>query len=606
MRTATAGNSGCGCGTAGSSRHTAATSTAVASSCSFGPASPRSRTRRSPARRLSPLLLLLGAAAAGALLCCGGGLAPVAAAAVGANAALDSSGDGGGGAAAEASLLLEASQEDEEAAAAQELLAAHRHRQVLSSEDDSQQGDQDEGDQDEGNQDEGNQDEGEGGGGASTAAAAAAASLHDLHLDELPLEEQEELGSGLNGTSSSRKLMSSILAGPLPGLHFIPRGFPGPSLGAGGLGLMARLGAFGPGGAALAAAAAAPGGAVPAAAAAAGAGLAGGLASYVVLGQDPVAIALRQLSIVAIQAYGTAAQNSIKRGIKAIDVQLARYAAYLKRLAKQLDAADAAAQLDVAQREIRALVIARAALKDYGARQVSYVKFLTSAASAWTSWFYGIQYRFTTLTITLQWGNDPIQFELNRVLYSLADATKLSGLLLQPFIDAFKYEQRFSAALFNILFDAYNRERNRLTVTPVAVLNDPLGTGQNLPGVIARVRELAQQLGGGGAADALRTAALTARDQVAAALGTGGGGGGQAPAAGAAAAGQSADRDSGGDGGDRPGVAALERLTDMLKQRAAQQGAAPGQQQGQSAQRQAPQGQQQAQAAGDTAASGSG
>lgn len=49
--------------------------------------------------------------------------------------------------------------------------------------------------------------------------------------------------------------------------------------------------------------------------------------------------------------------------------------------------------------------------------QVSYAKFLTAAASAWTSWFYGIQYRFATLTITLQWGNDPIQFELNRVLY---------------------------------------------------------------------------------------------------------------------------------------------------------------------------------------------
>lgn len=69
---------------------------------------------------------------------------------------------------------------------------------------------------------------------------------------------------------------------------------------------MARLGAFGPAGAA--AAAAGPGGVGPAAAAA---GV--GLASYVVQGQDPVAIALRQLSIVAIQAYGTLVQNSIKR-----------------------------------------------------------------------------------------------------------------------------------------------------------------------------------------------------------------------------------------------------------------------------------------------------
>lgn len=36
-------------------------------------------------------------------------------------------------------------------------------------------------------------------------------------------------------------------------------------------------------------------------------------AEYVVEGIDPVAIALRQLSIVAIEAYGTAVQNSIKR-----------------------------------------------------------------------------------------------------------------------------------------------------------------------------------------------------------------------------------------------------------------------------------------------------
>ncbi len=113
-------------------------------------------------------------------------------------------------------------------------------------------------------------------------------------------------------------------AGPLPGLTFIP-GFPGMGgrkpglLGDRNLGLLKRLGAMGPGGMAggLGGGLGLGGGGLGSAAgggtsAAAAAG-AFGLASYVVTGTDPVAIALRQLSIVAIEAYGTAVQNSIKR-----------------------------------------------------------------------------------------------------------------------------------------------------------------------------------------------------------------------------------------------------------------------------------------------------
>lgn len=91
------------------------------------------------------------------------------------------------------------------------------------------------------------------------------------------------------------------------------------------LGLLKRLGAMGPGGLAGGLGGGGKGGLLgglgsgglgsaagggTSAAAAAGAF---GLASYVVTGTDPVAIALRQLSIVAIEAYGTAVQNSIKR-----------------------------------------------------------------------------------------------------------------------------------------------------------------------------------------------------------------------------------------------------------------------------------------------------
>lgn len=74
--------------------------------------------------------------------------------------------------------------------------------------------------------------------------------------------------------------------------------------------LLGRLGVLPTGVAAAGAAvgAAAAGAAVGAAAAAEAA-----FASYVVLGQDPVAIALRQLSIAAIAAYGNAVQNAIDR-----------------------------------------------------------------------------------------------------------------------------------------------------------------------------------------------------------------------------------------------------------------------------------------------------
>ncbi|KXZ53783.1 hypothetical protein GPECTOR_6g701 [Gonium pectorale] len=338
-------------------------------------------------------------------------------------------------------------------------------------------------------------------------------------LDELPIDE-------LPGEAGSRKLMQAVLGGPLPGFTFIP-GFPSARpLSRGTLGLAGRIGALGT---------AAVRGAV-----------AGDIAfaSYVVNGQDPVAIALRQLSIVAIEAYGTAVQNNIKRATKAIDAQLARYQAYLRRQTGPLKDASMNTQLAQIQREIRALVIARAALKDWSAREVANVKFLTAASSAWTSWFYGIQYRFTTLTFQVQWANDPLQIALNRVLYNLGDVTRLVGLLLRPYIRAFKFEQRFFNELYNIIFDEYVAERNRFTVTPTAVFNDPIGSGKNLQAIIDRVTEFGNRLGSGQNAAELLNAARQARDQVAAAL--------------AVPAGDNAS--------------ALDRLANLLRNRAASRG----------------------------------
>jgi hypothetical protein len=86
-------------------------------------------------------------------------------------------------------------------------------------------------------------------------------------------------------------VLHAFAGGPLPGLTLVP-GFPTPKpLTPGSLGLMGRMGALGRSEASSALA----------------------FADYVINGQDPVAIALRQLSIVAITSYGTAVQNSIKR-----------------------------------------------------------------------------------------------------------------------------------------------------------------------------------------------------------------------------------------------------------------------------------------------------
>ncbi|GLC34211.1 hypothetical protein PLESTF_000129800 [Pleodorina starrii] len=354
---------------------------------------------------------------------------------------------------------------------------------------------------------------------SGSAEQVKAGGQDDLRIEDIPVED-------LPGGPGSRKLLTNILAGPLPGLTVIP-GFPGPKpFTPGSLGFLGRMGVVGAGTAAL--------------------------AQYVVSGQDPVAIALRQLSIVAIESYGTAVQNAIKRGVAQIDAQLARYSSFLKRQASALKKKDAQDLLAAVQMEIRALVIARAALKDMSAREVANVKFLTSAASSWTSWFYGIQYRFTTLTININWSNDPLQLELNRVLFSLGDVTKLVGLLLKPFIDAWKFEQRFFNTLYNIIFKAYVRERNRLTITPVATLMYRFGSGQNIQFIIDRVTSLSQALGGGANADAMLAAARAARDQVAAALMPPGAGGGGSM--------------KGAAGGQLQG---LERLAEMLRNRAA-------------------------------------
>ncbi|EFJ39422.1 hypothetical protein VOLCADRAFT_100993, partial [Volvox carteri f. nagariensis] len=107
---------------------------------------------------------------------------------------------------------------------------------------------------------------------------------------------------------------------------------------------------------------------------------------------------------------------------------------------------------------------------------------------------------------------------------------------------------KFFNTLYNIIFRAYVRERNRLTITPVATLMYRFGSGKNIQFMIDRVTSLAEALGAGGNADALLAAARSARDQVAAAL--------QMPArSAAAAAGQQ--------------MPALQRLADMLRSRVA-------------------------------------
>ncbi|KAG2494408.1 hypothetical protein HYH03_007460 [Edaphochlamys debaryana] len=330
-------------------------------------------------------------------------------------------------------------------------------------------------------------------GGLDAAAAATLSGAHrrPLELDELPLDEMESEGL-LDG--QSRRMLKSVLGGPLPGLSLIP-GFPG----AGG-----RI--PGPGGAGL-----------------------GPFASYVVRAQDPIAIALRQLSIIAIAAYGTAVQDAIKLGTKAIDAELARLRTYLQRQAKALTSANAQTQLAQVQREIRALVVARAALKDLSAREVRDTKFLTAATSAWVSWYYGIQYRFSTMTLNIQWANDPIQLELNRVLFSLADLNKLIGLLLGPFVDAFQFEQSFFNELANVILAASIDERNRFTVTPVATFNDPIGSGKNLAALADQIASVSKKLGTGRNAEALLKASTAMRDNVAKALAVPAGGSGTRP-----------------------------------------------------------------------------
>ncbi|KAG2423051.1 hypothetical protein HXX76_015567 [Chlamydomonas incerta] len=320
--------------------------------------------------------------------------------------------------------------------------------------------------------------DGDGGGGSSSGLLQGAAG----HRGDGGAEEAAEalmaaqLAAG--EPEGRRRLMSLIRAGPLPGLTF--PGFPGA-------------------------------GAAAVGAAAAGAG-------YVITQQDPVAIALRQLSIVAIQAYGTAVTAAIGLAVTALDNRLARYAAYLKREVDALGDSNTPALVDEIQREIRVLVVLRAALKDVQSRLGVYVKFLTSAASAWTAWVYGIQYRFQSANVNFLTSNDPFGVEYARVFFSLSDETKLIALLLKPFITEFNFGQEFFNSLAGILLDAANSERERLTVTPAVALEAPLGTGGNLQPVIARVRQLAQRLGGGGAADSLLAAAQQGRDNIIAAL----------------------------------------------------------------------------------------
>ncbi|GLC34212.1 hypothetical protein PLESTM_000170300 [Pleodorina starrii] len=281
----------------------------------------------------------------------------------------------------------------------------------------------------------------------------------------------------------ARKLLSAFKAGPLPGLTFIP-GFPG------------------------------GGGPVRQTAAAAEAAF----AQYVVSGQDPVAIALRQLSIAAIGAMGTAVQNQIARAIRNIDAELERYEEYVGRVADSLSDSNVPNLLASLQREVRVLVIVRAALEDMGARWSVYVSFLTEAASSWTSFYYNYQFRFRVMLLALLSSNDPFGLEYVRVLYSLADVTKLVGLVLKPFLDLQEFEQNFYNALNDIIFAYANDERNRLTITPSLSLPWAPGTGGNLQVAIERVLNVAEALGSNENTAALLQAASAARDRVAAAL----------------------------------------------------------------------------------------
>ncbi|PNW81463.1 hypothetical protein CHLRE_07g357033v5 [Chlamydomonas reinhardtii] len=245
-----------------------------------------------------------------------------------------------------------------------------------------------------------------GGGGAQRVLAAAAAGQADGG-EEAEAEMAAQLAAG--EVEGRRRLMSLVRAGPLPGLSF--PGFPGAGL--------------------------VPGGGVAGAAVAAGAAGAG----YVITQQDPIAIALRQLSIVAIEAYGTEVSAALGIAVSALDARLARYSAYLKREADALKDGSSPAQLDQVQREIRVLVVLRAALKDTQARLGVYVKFLTAATSAWTAWVYGIQYRFQSANVNFLTANDPFGVEYARVFFSLSDQTKLIALLLKPFITEFTFGQ---------------------------------------------------------------------------------------------------------------------------------------------------------------------
>ncbi|EFJ39423.1 hypothetical protein VOLCADRAFT_100994 [Volvox carteri f. nagariensis] len=239
---------------------------------------------------------------------------------------------------------------------------------------------------------------------------------------------------------------------------------------------------------------------------------------YVVLGQDPVAIALRRLSITAIDAFETAVQNQIARAIRNIDAELERYEEYVGRVAEALTDGNVDNLVAALEREVRVLVIVRACLEDIGARMESYVAFLTGAASSWLSYYYGYQVRFTVMLIALLSSNDPLGLEYVRVLYSLADMTRLVGLVLKPFIRLQKFEQSFYNALNDILFTYANDERNRFTITPSFSFEASLGTSGNLQAAMDRVLSLAQALGNRENAAALLRSATTARDQVIAAL----------------------------------------------------------------------------------------
>ncbi|KAG2494407.1 hypothetical protein HYH03_007459 [Edaphochlamys debaryana] len=261
-------------------------------------------------------------------------------------------------------------------------------------------------------------------------------------------EDPDNPDAGLNHTpGSARRLLQALRVGPLPGLTLRP-----------GVGLGVADAAF---------------------------------AGYVITAQDPIAIALRQLSIVAINAIGTEVNNAIKRAVRDIDAELARYATYLGRQVDSLEDANLPEVLAAVQTEVRVLVLVRASLEDTRDRLIVYSTFVTSSVSAWTSYIYGIQYRFQALILALLSSNDPFGFELGRVLFSLSDLTKLVGLILKPFIAEFKYSQSFLNNLNGIIFATYTRERNRLTFTPSIALDDPIGSGKNLQAVVDQVLELA-------------------------------------------------------------------------------------------------------------------